>query len=73
MQVADLVAANSRSSSQPSYKLEKRMTVEKPKAPRKEYKKPVLVSYGSVEQLTNAVSSGSMGPDAGPGNSTKTS
>jgi len=49
------------------------MTVEKPKAPRKEYKKPVLVSYGSVEQLTNAVSSGSMGPDAGPGNSTKTS
>ena len=49
------------------------MTVEKPKAPRKEYKKPVLVKYGSVEELTNGPGSSSMGPDAGPGNSTKTS
>ena len=49
------------------------MTAEKPEAPKKEYKKPVLVSYGSVEQLTNGTSSNPMGGDSGPGSSTKTS
>ena len=49
------------------------MTAEKSKTPRKKYKKPVLVTYGSVEQLTNAAGMTSMGADGGPGASTKTS
>ena len=48
------------------------MTVEKEVAPRKEYTKPVLITYGSIEQLTNNVM-GTMGADGGPGSNDKTS
>ncbi len=48
------------------------MTVEKEEeSPRKEYKKPVLITYGSIEQLTNAIM-GTTGADSGPGVNNKT-